>query len=140
MAGTVSAQAPGPAEGLPMPLAKLRCEIFPADLDRSVDFYVRVLGFALLRDERDTGEPYIYMQRGDVRVGALGHPGAVPESLRVPPVGVELVLEVDDLDAEHARIVATGWPLRDQLADRPWGLRDLRLLDPDGYYWRITTH
>jgi lactoylglutathione lyase len=24
------------------------------------------------------------------------------------------------------------------IADRPWGVRDFRLLDPDGYYLRIT--
>jgi catechol 2,3-dioxygenase-like lactoylglutathione lyase family enzyme len=120
--------------------AKLRCEIFPADLDRSADFYMRVLGFALLRDERTDDEPYIYLQRGDVRVGALSSPVAVVDGSRRPPVGVELVLEVDDLEAEHARIVAAGWPLHDELCDRPWGLRDFRLLDPDGYYWRITTH
>jgi catechol 2,3-dioxygenase-like lactoylglutathione lyase family enzyme len=120
--------------------AALRCEIFPADLDRCVDFYARVLGFELLRDERERDEPYIYMQRGDVRVGALGNPAAAPDAARRPPIGVELVLEVDDLDAEHERIAAAGWPLSDGLTERPWGLRDFRLLDPDGYYWRITTH
>ena len=53
--------------------------------------------------------------------------------------GVELVLEVDDLDEEHARVTAAGWPLAEDLADRPWGLRDFRLLDPSGYYWRVTS-
>jgi len=55
-----------------------------------------------------------------------------------PVTGVELVLEVDDLDEEHARVTVAGWPLAEDLADRPWGLRDFRLLDPSGYYWRIT--
>jgi len=118
----------------------LRCEIFPVDLDRAVDFYVRVLGFALVRDERDTESPYIYMRRGDVRVGAV--PSWAPEpdaETRTPPVGVELVLEVDDLEAERERVAAAGWPVTQELTDRPWGLRDFRLVDPDGYYWRITT-
>jgi lactoylglutathione lyase len=55
-----------------------------------------------------------------------------------PVTGVELVLEVDDLGQEHARVTSAGWPLAEELADRPWGLRDFRLLDPSGYYWRIT--
>lgn len=55
-----------------------------------------------------------------------------------PPVGVEFILEVDDLDAEHRRISATGWPMIEGLTSRPWGLRDFRLVDPDGYYWRVT--
>jgi uncharacterized glyoxalase superfamily protein PhnB len=28
--------------------------------------------------------------------------------------------------------------MTETLTARPWGLRDFRLLDPDGYYWRIT--
>jgi lactoylglutathione lyase len=119
---------------------RLRCEIFPGDLDVTVDFYVHVLAFTLLRDERHDDVAYIYLRRGDVFVGALGHSGAAPDAVRRPPVGVELVLEVDDLDAEYERILASGWPLSEELTERPWGLRDFRLLDPDGYYWRITSH
>jgi lactoylglutathione lyase len=118
----------------------LRCEIFPADLDRTVDFYLNVLAFRLLEDRRGDEVPYISMQRGDVRIGAVTHSGPVSEDMRRPPVGVELVLEVSDLDAEQDRIAAAGWPLCEDITERPWGLRDFRLLDPDGYYWRITTH
>ena len=120
--------------------ASLRCEIFPADLDRTVDFYTTVLNFELLRDEREHASPYVHMGRGAVRVGALAHVSGLDETVRRPPVGVELVLEIDDLDSERARVGATGWPLREDVTERPWGWRDFRLLDPDGYYWRITTH
>jgi uncharacterized glyoxalase superfamily protein PhnB len=54
-------------------------------------------------------------------------------------VGVELVLEVDDLRAERARVAEAGWPVVEEITERPWGLADFRLLDPDGYYWRVTT-
>lgn len=57
---------------------------------------------------------------------------------RLPPAGVELVLEVDDVVAERDQITAAGWPLAEDLRDRPWGLRDFRVLDPAGYYLRIT--
>jgi lactoylglutathione lyase len=120
--------------------ASLRFEIFPADLNRTVDFYVRVLDFVLIRDERSETPAYIYLERGAVRIGAVRNLDAVPEGVRRPPIGVELVLEVDDLDSERTRIVGAGWPLADDLTERPWGLRDFRLLDPDGHYWRITTH
>lgn len=53
-------------------------------------------------------------------------------------MGVELVLEVEDLDSERARVGSAGWPVVEDVRMRPWGLRDLRLLDPDGYYWRVT--
>jgi uncharacterized glyoxalase superfamily protein PhnB len=57
---------------------------------------------------------------------------------RLPPAGVELVLEVDDVVAERDQVTAAGWPITEDLHDRPWGLRDFRVLDPAGYYLRIT--
>jgi catechol 2,3-dioxygenase-like lactoylglutathione lyase family enzyme len=116
----------------------LRFEIFPADLDASVDFYVRVLGFVVSKDQRHDPVAYVYMRRGDVRVGALRSEGPAARAARLPPTGVELVLEVDDVDAERDRVVAAGWPLEEDLQLRPWGLTDFRFLDPDGYYLRIT--
>jgi lactoylglutathione lyase len=115
----------------------LRFEIFPADLDATVDFYQRVLGFQLTDDRRDQDD-YVALRRGAVRVGAVRE--AVPDepAARRPPTGVELVLEVDDVAAERHRVVAAGWPLDDDLRDQSWGLRDFRILDPDGYYLRIT--
>jgi lactoylglutathione lyase len=54
-------------------------------------------------------------------------------------VGVEIVLEVDDLEVERNRVESAGWPVLEDLTTRPWGLTDFRLLDPSGYYIRITT-
>lgn len=116
----------------------LRFEIFPVDLEATASFYTQVLGFRLVRDERHTPEPYLALERGDVRIGAAARPDIPVRDQRRPPVGVELVLEVDDLDAEHAHVTAADWPLAEDLTDRPWGLRDFRLLDPSGYYLRIT--
>ena len=116
----------------------LRFEIFPDDLDATVEFYMRVLRFRLIADRRDEPSPYVSLQRGSVRVGAARR--AVPDArvARLPPAGVELVLEVDDVVAERDQITAAGWPIAEDLRDRPWGLRDFRVLDPAGYYLRIT--
>jgi lactoylglutathione lyase len=118
--------------------AALRCEIFPADLDATVAFYVSVLGFELVRDERDQPSAYVALARDTVQVGAAARPEVPDRGQRRPVTGVELVLEVDDLDQDYARVIAARWPLAEDLADRPWGLRDFRVLDPSGYYWRIT--
>ena len=117
----------------------LRCEIFPADLDASMRFYVDVLAFDVLRDERDASPPYAALRRDEVRLGMSGRPPIADLEQRRPPAGVELVLEVDDLQAERRRVAAAGWPVTEDVTLRPWGLRDFRLLDPDGYYWRLTT-
>ncbi len=97
---------------------------------------MRVLRFTVERDERAEG--YVALLRDAVRVGAARRDDE-DRALRRPPVGVELVLEVDDLDAEVAHVLAQGWPLDEAMTERPWGLRDVRLLDPDGYYWRLTS-
>jgi catechol 2,3-dioxygenase-like lactoylglutathione lyase family enzyme len=117
----------------------LRCEIFPADLDATVDFYVRVLGFAVLKDQREEPIAYVCLGRGDVRMGALRRRADEPRGAERPPTGVELVLEVDDVEAERDRVATAGWPVDADVQARPWGLTDFRLLDPDGYYLRITS-
>lgn len=118
---------------------QIRFELFPAAIDATVDFYVGVLGFALDQDDRDTEDPYVFLRRGEVRIGAVLRTPVADDALRRPPTGVELVMEVDDLEAERDRIAATGWRLEEDIVERKWGLRDFRLLDPSGYYLRFTT-
>jgi lactoylglutathione lyase len=124
---------------------RLRLELFVDDLDRSVAFYTGLLGFDL--DRRDAG--YASLRRGDVVLGLgpvaklpeAGGPGFSQRRLAAGKgAGVEIVLELDDepaVAALHDRCRAGGVVV-EPLRDRPWGLRDFRLLDPDGYYLRIT--
>jgi predicted enzyme related to lactoylglutathione lyase len=117
----------------------LRIEIFSADLDATVDFYTRVFGFTLERDQRDGSPGYVALERDRVRIGVAYRDVPERQPGRRPPSGTEIVLEVDDLDTEHARVVAAGWPIEEGLTDREWGLRDFRVLDPSGYYLRLTS-
>ena len=119
--------------------ASLRIELFPSSLDRFIDFYSTVLGFTLIKHVDD----YAYLQRDNIFIGAietesddtLGQKG----SYRQPRKGVEIVLEVDELEKERDHIVGKGWTLVEDIQVQPWGLKDFRLIDPDGYYLRITT-
>jgi len=116
--------------------------IFPSDLDEVVDFYTRVLRFGVTKDQRHEPSAYVSMRRGAVQVGAARRAvDNVPDAraARLPPAGVELVLEVDDVGGERDRVVAAGWPLEQDLQDRPWGLTDFRIIDPAGYYLRVTS-
>lgn len=116
----------------------LRVEVFPDDLDEFVRFYTEVLGFALTADRRDSDAPYVAVERGSVRIGALRADQPIERSARTLPTGVEIVLEVDDLAAAHDQVRAAGYPIEQDLTRRPWGLTDFRLYDPAGYYLRIT--
>ena len=78
----------------------LRFEIFPSDLDEVVDFYTRVLRFGVTKDQRHDPTAYVAMRRGAVQVGAARRAvDNVPDAraARLPPAGVELVLEVDEV-------------------------------------------
>lgn len=123
---------------------RFRIELFVADLGSSIRPYETVLGFQLERRDAD----YASLRRGDAVLG-LEPIGKLPPQGPPPGftqarlasdrgAGVEIVLEVDDLDAELARVQRSGHPLAEPPQERPWGLRDFRVADPDGYYLRIT--
>jgi lactoylglutathione lyase len=121
---------------------RLRMELFVEDMDRAIAFYRDVLGFVLLR--RDDG--YASIRRGEVVLGIgpiaklpdVGGYFTRPRLARNRGLGVEIVLEVEDVDAEYERVTAAGWQIVETLQERSWGLKDFRLADPDGYYLRIT--
>jgi catechol 2,3-dioxygenase-like lactoylglutathione lyase family enzyme len=79
------------------PVAQIQVSV--ADIDRSVAFYRDVLGIPLLFQV--PGQPMAFFASGDVRL-YLG----VPE----PDFASRCLLyfRVDDIDAEHARLVAAG--------------------------------
>lgn len=115
-------------------------EIFPADLDRSAHFYARILGFTVITDDRTKPDPYIAFRNGSVVIGASQRHPPADLAARRPPTGVELGLEVDDLDATYASVVAARWPIAEGIQFRPWGVRDFRILDQDGYYLCLREH
>ena len=45
---------------------------------------------------------------------------------------VRLWLQVRDVDAEAARVAAAGATVLEPPEDRPWGLREAWVADPDG--------
>jgi predicted enzyme related to lactoylglutathione lyase len=120
----------------------LRLELFVTDLRASVDFYTRVLGFAIERESDD----YMAVRNGHVLLGLGPAAGLSPAHYFRPEVtharkgvGVEIVLEVDDVQAALQRVIDQGARVHTPLKQRPWGLTDFRIVDPDGYFLRITS-
>ena len=127
----------GPVVGWPIVV-----ELFVSDLDRSLAFY-RALGFGIDRRYED----YVLLRRGDMRLAIQGDTHVVegphyftPHIGRAPRgTGVEISIQVADVDAEHIRAKTAGLNIVKPMQDRPWGARDFRLADPDGYFLRITS-
>jgi len=122
----------------------LRLELFVEDMGESVNFYRRVLGFEVVREE--PGD-YASLRSGHIMLG-IGPVAKLPETgghltrsiaSQRRGLGVEIVMEVDDLSAAHRRVLDSAHPVFEPPQQRPWGLWDFRIVDPDGYYLRVTS-
>ena len=120
----------------------LRLELFVDDLSTSIDFYRRVLRFETTKEQIDGYTP---ITNGEVHLGLNlrsnlpdNHPVQTRNNER-PGRGVEIVLEVGDIAEMYKHVTTQNWPVSEQLQHQPWGLTDFRVLDPDGYYLRITS-
>ncbi|MEO5806579.1 DUF1003 domain-containing protein [Devosia sp.] len=119
--------------------AGLRLELFVNDIARSRDFYQSALGFTA---SGAASGGYVAMTRGGITL-SLNDRAQLPADHPVQAMsgerlgrGVEIVLEVDDVEADFAR--AQSLQPGCELTSQPWGLRDFRVIDPDGYYVRVT--
>ena len=119
-----------------------RLELFVDDLPESIDFYHRVLEFTIGEQHSDRFTP---ITNGNVRIGLnlrstlrKDHPIQAAEGERLGR-GIEIVLEVDDVTAMYTHVLSQNWPISTELRQRPWGLTDFRVVDPSGYYLRITS-
>ena len=143
---------------------RLRLELFVDDLAVSEDFYTGLLGFEVVSRAAD----YVSVRRGSVVLGlgpvsklpadddrpwpaAMRPAPGAPERPYGPGftrrrlaadrgAGTEIVLELDDVGqvaALHDHCLAAEVVV-DDLRQRPWGLWDFRIVDPDGYYLRLT--
>lgn len=119
-----------------------RVEFHVADLDASIAFY-RALGFRVARRwevmarlELDGAELQLH---GDAYLRDHEHYFTAYLDRAPRGVGVEVIVEVADVNAVHAAAVAAGLRIVKPLLDRPWRARDFRVADPDGYFLRITS-
>ncbi|MBY5774195.1 glyoxalase [Rhizobium leguminosarum] len=119
---------------------QLSLELFAECPEKSIDFYRRVLGFEV---QGSSSAEYTMLKYGDAVIAinshsvlSTDHPLRIASGQRAG-LGVEIVLKVSDVEDAYRAAQESGWPVSD-LALQPWGLRDFRLVDPDGYYVRVT--
>lgn len=119
----------------------LRFELFARDVDATANFLKMVLGFVTTRAEPS----YRELRLGAVTIG-LGSVDGLPDGHPLKPhagerigLGVEVVIETDDVDAAYARAQEAKANIETPLGLRSWGQRDFRVLSPDGYYFRISS-
>jgi lactoylglutathione lyase len=107
--------------------------LFVADLDRSVAFYRDVIGVPFKLE----GDGYVEFATQGARLGLYDRnrlaelTGQGPEPPDGP--GGEVVLLVEDVDAEAARLTKAGVTILSGPVDRAWGHRTVHVSDPDGF-------
>ena len=112
-------------------------ELFVTDASESARFY-EALGFEIAHAKPDG---YSTMRSGGTVVTLSPVPWWLPLRLagflRRPPIGTEIVFYTDRLEQLRAETIAAGYA-PGPIALQPWGDRDFRITDPDGYYVRIS--
>jgi lactoylglutathione lyase len=105
------------------------------ELDRSLAFYVDVLGLTLGHRsgpyaQLDTGVTRVALYERSAMAETLGRPLVAPET---DAPAFELGFKVDDCDAAFAELVALGAQPAVDPEDRTWGQRTAYVRDPDGH-------
>jgi catechol 2,3-dioxygenase-like lactoylglutathione lyase family enzyme len=103
------------------------------DVDRAVAFYVETMGFAL---DQQMGAAFARVTLGDLTLWLSGPTSSaarpMPDGREPLPGGWNrFVLEVDDIDASVARLLAAGATFRNSIVTGPGG-RQILVDDPDG--------
>lgn len=122
-------------------------ELICSDLDKSLGFYVGLLGFRILYDRPE--DRFAYLDRGGAEL-MLEQPHARdrlwPRAPLEPPFGrgMNLQVRVEDVEALHAKVLAAGLPMFLPLEERWYrrddaeiGVRQFVVQDPDGYLIRL---
>ena len=128
-------------------MARLVPELDVTSLERSLAFYVGLLGFAVGFERPEETFAFLDLAGAELMLEQAAGPG---RRFRTAPLetpfgrGVNFQIEVADIEALCTRIAAAGidfvipleerWYRRD---DREWGNRQFVVADPDGYLLRF---
>lgn len=86
----------------------------------------------VLHAEVEAGDGVIWLHRVSPDFGL-----ASPRTLGVTTAGVSVL--VDDVDAHHVRVAATGAAIVYAPMDQPYGVREYSVRDPEGGFWSFMT-
>lgn len=126
-----------PASALEGAIRESKFELFVTDVASSVRFY-EALGFRIVHAKPDG---YTTMQSQAAVVALSPVPSWLPLRwlgfLRNPPLGTEIVLYTDEIEQARASLEAAGHS-PGPITLQPWGDRDFRVRDYEGYYVRVS--
>ena len=119
-------------------LRGLTVNLLVRDIDASLHFQREVLGATVVYSDAEfaamEGYGASWMLHADSTYSRHPMRGAV-EGFDVRGGGVEIRLHCCDPDRAEAAARRLNYTVLDSVADKPHGVREVFLLDPDGYIW-----
>lgn len=119
-----------------------RLELFVEDLQRSIRFYEEILGL-IFSKKNESGAmvklegftllltpDYILDENHYLKKGSLTPKGK----------GIEIIIVFDNIEQVYQHVLEEGYPVESNLKTQSWGMKDFRIVDPDGYYLRLTSY
>ena len=113
--------------------------LFVEDLQAAKQFYLRVFGLPVVFEDDNSA----VFKFGDTLINLL-KTTAAPELIEPAQVASReagsrfvFTIQVEDVDAMCAEIIARGVELLNGPMDRPWGIRTASFMDPGGHIWEI---
>jgi catechol 2,3-dioxygenase-like lactoylglutathione lyase family enzyme len=123
----------------PWPSGIAAITLFVEDLAAAKSFYGLAFGLPVHFEDPNSA----VFRFGDTLINLLDAREA-PDLIAPAPVGLpgagarfQFTLEVDDVDATCAALIARGVELLNGPMDRPWGIRTAAFEDPAGHIWEI---
>lgn len=109
-----------------MEVLSSRVLVRPTDIERSFRFYAETLGLHVYREwsSGSTRGVVFFLGGGFLELSGSSRTGA-SES-------VGLWLQVRDVDSVGDEFEEAGVDILEVPTDKPWGLREMQVLDPDG--------
>lgn len=108
-------------------------------VDRTREFYVDTLGFTHMMAVvgKDGQLDFCSLLLGEAQLMFMRGPAAARAESTQP---VDIYVQVEDVEAFHARLHKKGVPIHDPLKLQWWGDRTFKVRDPNGYVlWFYTT-
>jgi catechol 2,3-dioxygenase-like lactoylglutathione lyase family enzyme len=115
-----------------MSIKRVLPDIVSQRMDESRKFYTEFLGFDVVMD-MDWALTFASPDNPTAQVTVVrGGETSMPQP--------NISIEVDDVDAMHAKAVALGLPIVYPMTDEPWGVRRFFIADPNGVIINVLSH
>ena len=104
------------------------------DVAATADFYRRHLGFETAFMTPDATYAVVARDGQSIHLTAADD----PEALRATARNISFYVEVEDVDGLWSAVAASAPPTKTRPPeDKPWGVREFHILDPDGCLLRF---